>query len=369
MANARGFTHRFSDGTLLEAFSVDPHTDPEEVVKANLAKPALGQAALESLAKQLPVVFDVTDLREVPTVIIDQPYEVPEVLRPFSAVVVQELLAKNPSMFPGPIIAYARREEGMELRRANYFDFLSTNRSFDKVPANYAGNPSQLPESKTLAEIVNEGRVLTRADMVNYLGQAFFVIADGQLGYVQRATGLGIAAGIPATAGGTPPFDDYHTRASAMLRGVSGLTDEQRTVIYANARKNFGPESQCPVGFFAPDFSFPDYIIKETAKEMNEEFLMKPEEFDVVRFKVTENMTLGTASTPFIATVIRTTLSWSTLAERCYGNPGVIKEHPIIYALEASPKAIAALVDQMCMLDLAAYMGHLVTQEAEAGKY
>lgn len=366
MANAKYFTHTFSDGTTLEAFSVDPNTDPEEMTRESLKGKPLGESSLEELAKLFPIPFDVDDLRKIKTTIVDNPYHIPEVLKPFAQEVITEQLRRNPSMFPGPIMAYQRDGDEIVLRRANYFDFLATNRAFDCVPAGYANNPHHLPEGKTLAEIVSEGKIITRGEMVNYLGQAFPVVADGQLGIVQRAKGLGIVAGVPALAGGTPPFDDYATRADAMLRGVE-LSSEAREKVYVNARKQFGPNSKKPVGFFAPDFSFPGYIAAETAKEMKEEFLLEPDEFRVICYMLTENLTTGTASTPSIATVIVTDKSWSKIADHCYGNAGVIKEHPVIYAVEASPSAMKGLINGMSMHDATAYLGYKAVEKLSTG--
>lgn len=362
---SKKYTHTFPNGTKLEAFSLDPQLDPEDIIRQNLQAKPLGVAKLEELVQQFPIVQDVDDLGKIETIIVDDPYTVPIVLQPFAQVVIKELLRKSPNMFPGPIIRYSPAEKGgMTLSRANYFDFLATNRSFDKVPADYAGNPHGLPEGKTLVEIVNEGKILGRGDMVNYLGQAFFVIADGQFGFVQRAAGLGIVAGIPAVAGGTPPFDDYKTRADKLLRGVEGLTEKQRERIYANAKAQSGPNSKEPVGFFAPDFSFSRYIAGETAKEMKEEFLLEPEEFKIVRYKLVENLTSSTASTPFIATVIKTDKSWSQIADECYGDPQVIKEHPVLFAVEADPRVLTSLVSQMRMHDATAYIGCKAVEDA-----
>ncbi len=368
--------HTLPDGTRLTAYSVDPDLQQsgiQKIVEANLQKP-LGQAALAELAQQYPIIHNVEDLNHLKTEIVDNSYQIPVVLRPFADAVVAERLAINPSMFPGPIMSCTFTEGGMVLSRANYFDFLGTNGSFEQVPANYADNPHHLPEGKTLAEIVNEenvvseGNSLTRADMVNYLGQAFVVVADGQLGFVQRASGMGVVANVPALAGGTPPFDDYQTRTAAMLKDVK-LSDAVRKQIYANAKAKFGPESANPVGFFAPGFNFADYITAETAKEMMEEFCLQPNEFIIDNYILLENRTNGNDSTSAIGTVVKTHLGWDKIADRCYGNPGVIKEHPLIYAVEATPLAFSAVIDNMAMYDGTARIGYEAVRQLRLNFY
>src|SRR3989338_3662780 len=319
------YTHHLENGVHLRAFSLDDKIDPQAVVLRNYEVPPLGVKALSSFKKRYPIIQKVSSLCHIPTAIGDVPYEIPEALGPFKEGVVDRRLFSNPSLFDGPIIHFRRSQvkyDGIVLSRAGYFDFLATNGAYNQVPAEAGGNPYGLPEGKTLADIVREGKILQEDQMVNYLGQAFLIIANGEMGMVQRAKGMGVVAGIPAVAGATPRWDDYKTRADIMLRGVE-IDAAARERIYMQANQEFGPGSETPVGFFAPGFTFADYIQDETARELREEFRLFPGEYSIQQYLLVDDRGFTSSSMPFLGTFVTTPLSWDEIAKRCLGDPEV----------------------------------------------
>jgi len=360
----------------LVAYKIQPGLRLQDIIRRNIEKGGkpLGYNKLENLTNELVIAHSVYDLRNIEDKIKirDKPYKIPLILQPFAEEVIAELKNKHPDAFPGPVMSCKFGSNGeLNIVRGNYFHFFACEKSFNRVPADYAGNPSGFPEGKTLAEIVKDGKLLSRNDMVSYIGLAFFMVdSESRLGFVQRGKGTSIVSGL-AVSGGTPPFKDYKTWVDDRLKenGQEGISLENRIPLYEQAKELIGPNKPCAYGFFSPNFSFPEYIESNIAIELSEEFKLKQRDYEVVQYHVVDNKMWIPDSAPFIAVVIRTKKPWEKIANDCYGDPKVIREHPIMYSIRANPNVWNSLIDTMRIHETTAYLGSVIVENIQQGKY
>lgn len=370
------YIYKLDRSSHLVVYRIQPGLRLQDLIRKNIKEGGtpLRDDTLKNLTNELVILHSVSDLRNIEDKIHikDEPYEIPAILQPFAEEVIAELQRKNPSAFPGPVMSSRFGSDGeINIVRGNYFQFFACEKSFDKIPADYARNPSGFPEGKTLAEIVREGKLLSRNDMVNYLGVAFFIIdSENRLGFVQRGKGNTVVSGL-AVSGSTPPFVDYTTWVDDRLKenGQKDVPLEARIPLYEKARELMGPKKPCAYGFFSPNFSFPEYIERNIAKELKEEFKLEPRDYQIVQYHIVKNQMWIPDSVPFIAAVIRAKKPWEKIASDCYGDANVINEHPVVFSIAATPKAWNSLIDTMRIHETTAYVGSVIVNDMHRGKY
>lgn len=239
-------------------------------------------------------------------------YEVPGIFRKFTQAIMD---SRKDSFEDRPHMRVAdwyidmnpevRHNIALVVGPVGYGEFIATNKSMDVLLAKY--DPS-FREGETLRDydIVNGiAKDPDESSMSNMLGLGFVVTARGQDGksyflFGRRGKNLAVECGTISMFGGTPEWGDEH-------------------------------------------------IKKNIVEEMEEELLLKPDEFIIHMCYLAKDFTRA----PDIFPHVRVTgLIVEDIARRCYGDKGVMEEHDRIYAVPVKPEAIRRIVEGRAGFDL-----------------
>ncbi|MCX6707886.1 MAG: hypothetical protein NT001_07190 [Candidatus Woesearchaeota archaeon] len=247
----------------------------------------------------------------------DSPYVLPERFSKFAEGVIEQRKKKNQNPTDGSCMSikgWHKDSNGLILnvKQLGYFNFIATNGSMD-IPFKDLDPSFNYEEGKRTwrdYEIV-DGRVKGPADslMSNMLGLGFIITAYGEDGreyfiFARRGNNLAVEGGTIGILGGTPEWIDAD--------------------INVNIKK-----------------------------EMRDELLLNNDEFDVKGCHFAEDYTRAPDIFAHInITGNKTPLTIQTIAQRCYGNPGVMKEHDRIYAVPVEPEAIRRIAEGRASFDI-----------------
>ena len=243
-----------------------------------------------------------TGLEKISEEILEDNYELPEEFKKFTRGVLESTRAFNGQSVS---VADLRLDKTsniiyLKLRKAGYFDFISTNRSVD-IHLNV--HDHSFPIGKTLRDYeIENGRSLdlSESNLANMLGVALFITSreEDYFLFVRRGKNLAVDGGTISCPGATPTWSD-----DIELKG------------------------------------FPNYLKGLIETELMEEVLLEPSEFKIENCYFYQNLIRG----PEVVVDIKITPSIEDLAIRCQGNKSVLEESDRFYAVPAKLKAISSL--------------------------
>ena len=315
------YQHDLGGGIFLNAYSLDPKIDETALREMVVGKDAgRGSVAnLEKLANDFQFVGEINSFGELKVEVSDKPYEVPEQLKPYRMALDEKLKAEG--KFNGPVaLLNGAFGSSLKLSPGGYFDFMATK--LNVVPADLV--PDKYPKGKTLKELMPELGI-TNEQRARYFALAFSMMPSDseEFGLVQRAKGLGIAAGVMSLSGATPGFKKE---------------------------------------FFEKGFNFKEYYEGIITQEMGEEYALNPGEFKLNGAYLID----GESTVPHAAVRIETHLSMKELAEKNYGRADAVSEHPVLYSV--NPPGINNLLNRFigAMEPSSAFMMHVVDKNRVA---
>jgi len=357
------YKHDMGNGLYLEAFSLDPKIGTAELEEMVVKRDGKADFDLQRLGKRVSWAGRVDSLGDLRFRGVNKQYQVPEVLQAYRQAREPVLDAQGKENRDVCILDGKLSGE-INLFRGGYYDYMATK--VEEIPANlgaelgwaseilepfqklkglntantgsstlnsvleqiekYANGHTSITEQyvpgESVGDLIEQG-VMTNDQRARYLCFTFMLMPSNgkEFGFVQRAKGMGIASDCMSPSGSTPQFDER---------------------------------------FFDPGFDdFQRFYADEVQREMNEEFRLEGNEHNIDEIYLFDDK----PSIPSMTAVIKTPLSTREIAERCYGNEEVIKEHPLLFAIEANPKAVVSLVDNMLLHDATAYMGHKIVSK------
>ena len=302
------YRHDLGQVLYLDVFAVDPSLtkfDLEEMVKGNKRTEKLDWRTIKenTIFKGRVDSFDELEIE-----ILDKRYQMPKQLQAYRDAIGEGNDAKG--WYNGPVaIIEEPMQNPLKVFPGGFYDFTSTK--LTAVPSELL--PEVYPQGATVEELFKQWGV-DNQERAKYLGIAYLLSTNNgnELSLVQRAKGMAIAADCMGSPGSTPnpPFDEL-------------------------------------------GFNFKGYFREHVAKEMNEEYELKPEEFDIGKVYLFDDK----RESPFMAVEVKTPLSTGNLAERIYGNEEAIKEHPALYSFDfhASEKIVNQLdvfPSTACVMDV-----------------
>jgi hypothetical protein len=323
--------HELREGIVLEAYSLDPDLTNESldgVVGRELKKPVTDSRGLSSVIAQ---IGDFSSFRDLGVSVSPESYSVPEGLKPYRFALGNRLdcQRKPGSEFPkngNVAIIVGEVKLPLLICQGGYYDFKATEpggvpknledelkdslklmQEFDalrkidskkllapteialkKLVDSYSAIAGVYPEGKTVRDLFAHWGI-PETQRARYLGCAHLIFADNgkEWMFVQRAKGLGVAADCMSSPGSTP---DPRLRNGFDL----GL-----------------------------------YMKSHLDQEMDEEFGLRPNEYDISGFSLYDDKD----SMPFMAVRITTPLKTKDIAERCFGNKSTLSEHTVLYSV------------------------------------
>lgn len=172
---------------------------------------------------------------------------------------------------------------------------------------------SSFSSEKTLRDYeINDGRSveLKESNMANILGVGFIVISGDCFILTRRNSHMAVEPSTLGILGGTPKWkSEFHEKLKV---------------------------------------NFKEYLKEHTQEEMEEELLLKPDEYNTLECFLLKDFTRA----PDIMLVVNVNISPEDIAKRCYGQGSVLKEHDILYAVPKNPCAIESLIHSSLMLNL-----------------
>lgn len=310
----KSYSHDLGDGLTLDAYIIDPNISIDNLKNMILSKDGITtDINLERTAKIMPVRAKLNSFNDLSINISKEVYHVPKQLKPFREALEDKLISEG--KFNGNIMVIKGDvRQPLTLLKGGFFDFKATQ--LTSIPSELL--PSLYPKNKNIAELL-PGYGLNITQMARYLGFAFIMMPNcGQeIGFVQRAKGLGIAADVMALSGATPEYHD---------------------------------------DFLKEGFNFQEYFKQVIEKELNEEYKLKSNEIEIGKSYLIDD----TREIPFIAIEIITPLSTKEMAQRAYGDKEIIKEHPILYNI--NPKAVDKLINRFPIFESSAYIMDMITR-------
>ncbi|MAG02062.1 hypothetical protein CMI42_01890 [Candidatus Pacearchaeota archaeon] len=285
MVEVPTYQHKLDDNHVLNAYSIDPSIGSQEL--ESLVRDNDGIGNDPDKAKEISLVRKFDSFDDFDFVVVEGRYEVPEQLRAFREAIGKEY--DNKGRYNGPVaIVDGSVELPLKLKQGGFYDYAATK--LGAIPAELL--PDSYPADKANGELFEEWGI-PNDERAKYLGHAYLMLTNNgkELTLVQRAKGMAVAGDCMGVAGSTP-------------------------------NPNFSEHG----------FDYVNYVKGHVNDEMMEEFKLGPDDFSVsgiYLFNDKRNM-------PFCALEINTSLSGEDLASRIHGDPGAIKEHPVIYSIDSS---------------------------------
>ncbi len=319
MAQPAHYKHDLGDGLTLDAFSVDPSITLQELREGVQSKDGTAKLDLEKLASEMPLAAHLTSLADLKIEISDKLYEVPEQLQAFRDAV--QFQSDSIGRYNGNVlIVDGRLQIPLRTFKGGFYDFIATKldtrpselvhefeilnmlpkgslfwRAFGKAGGEKKAREiddklrGKYGEGRTIEELFREWGV-NPDKRARYFAFAYMLRPDNgnEISFVQRAKGMAIAADCISIPGSTPnpPFDEA-------------------------------------------GFDINSYLREHISKEIQEEFKLETKEFDTGRLYLIDDAT----QIPFAAVEIISPFTTGNLAERIYGTPDAVKEHPILYSM------------------------------------
>jgi hypothetical protein len=295
------------DGTAVREYFMNPADEPvsrpegltsdrQKDKRDRLVKPYHAEELVSIEGLRQPFVVVAKCLPEdISAVALIGKYEVPERFRQASAGILNEALQKNPKLTNGSCISIRGWHIddrwcslGLSVKRAGYFDFVSTDCAKDVDLSRF---DSSFTAGETLrGRDIMQGKAVPPEDsvLVNMLGVGFAVSAKGKDGndylvLVRRRRDFKVEEETIGFPGGTPEWSDcFHERG----------------------------------------FAFGKYLTSHIASELHEELLLEPDEFRIDNFYFVKDFTRA----PDILASIsingrgKSRISIEDVVDRCYGN-------------------------------------------------
>ena len=263
-------------------------------------------------AKKTIFVEKLDSLNDLEIIVADKKYEVPGELRAYRDE-IGRLNDLKDGWYNGSVaIVDGDVQNPLNVFPGGFYDFTATK--LDAVPAELL--PDQYPVDTTIEQLFKQWEV-DNDERGRYLGIAYLLSTKGgnELSLVQRAKGMAIAADCISSPGSTPnpPFNEK-------------------------------------------GFDFKTYLQTPIGKEMNEEYKMKSDEFEIGDIYLFDDKT----QSPFLAIEARTPLSTGDLAKRIYGDEGAIKEHPALISFPTN--AIDTVIERFEVFPPVAYLMNVYNQ-------
>ncbi|MBW2975563.1 hypothetical protein KY366_07620 [Candidatus Woesearchaeota archaeon] len=356
----------------LKAYSLNDRIDQtnlERIVSSRDGKHE--PLSLMEIEKDIIIVRELNSLGELEIKVSPEPSHVPKEFQPSRRLLENQkkrkmlidayrLKTNNPdalqdlyNIFNGSVMVVkdGNVKIPLEVCKGGFFDFKATE--LISVPSLLL--PKIYPEGKTIGNLLPEYQ-LSINQLARYLGFAFILLpSDGaEISFVHRAKGMGIATDCMALSGATPFWRDMESVLKNTLKehkfysALHDLIPEKLSNSFM--RKAFGKEGPFPYGFYDPYFDFEKYFISIIQKEIEEEYKLGPNEFRIGKCYLVDDKT----SVPFIAIEIITKLSTYEIAQGCFNDPEVNKEHPILYSI--NKKAVPDLTKRFLLLPSSAYV-------------
>ncbi len=352
MAQVKIYRKNFSNGAYLDAFSLDPQlsdNDLENLIEKEQAKP---MPDLEKVAFAITRIGRFSSFDEMDVKIFPHSYSVPEPLQPYREAfgnrldALRKLGAEMPKNGPVAIIV---GEVGLPLVlvQGGYYDFKATETQ---------AVPSKLEEDLEIAPKILNGLIkLKESTGGNLLAptiDAFTRLADSY----EKIKGIyGKGKTIRVL------FDEWkipETKRARYLGCAHMLfADDDRELLFVQRARHLGVAADCisspgstPDPKLKKGFNLGNFMKKHLDQEMEEEFGLEPEEFKISGYTFYDDRD----NMPFMAVRISTDLSTKQIAERCFGNLEVLKEHYVLYAIPSNN--IAEVLESVSTFPTIAYI-------------
>ena len=290
------YKHNLGGGFHLTAYSIDPQITSGELGKcienSLLETKGKSPANLGKLSGDIQHLGSYKEFSELQLQPSFDKYEMPAQLHKHRDAVKLK--------FSDSIIVYREGEVSVpgKVIKGEYRDFVSTH--LKRVPSQLV--PEEYPDGKTIAELLLEWG-LSKNNVAKYLGFAHFMRPSNgdEFSFIYRSKNVHIAPDCMAISGLTPKF---------------------------------------PEQFNHEGFSFDEYFRNHLADEMEEEYCLNREEFDIGKIHLMNDVT----EIPFAVIEITTPLSTEELAHKAYDQPKPKKEHSIFFSTEG--RGLEKVLDQ-----------------------
>ncbi len=376
MTKQAHYRHDLGGELYFDAFAVDPELDESGLVEFvnSRAKDSLIKPDSEKLARDFHSVAHLGSFDELKVEVSDQPYEVPEALKPYRDA---GRILYDKTMFNGPIaIVDSPVQIPVRIRPGGYYDFKATEHGADPAKTLTEllnGNPEDLfintfrcagTEEKFRArynpELVSRFRAQSLAEFLEAQGfseaerKLFDRKTVGELLETQgelfsrafdiearEIRGLQRAQYSPGTLEQVMPELGITNDQRARYLGFAFMMQpgNGREISLVQRAKGLGIAADCISSsggtppfqkeFLTPGFDFPKFYTDEVKKEMGEEYNLEQGEFDIGGVYLIDER----KQIPFGAVEITTPATTAELAQRIYGKKDAIKEHPILYGM------------------------------------
>lgn len=322
------YEHDLGNGLLLEAYSLNPKINKLDLEGMILSKDGKSEPVdLCDIAKDILVVAELNSLKGLEINVSDEVYSVPKQLQSYRSLLGDEnerrrrieayrckagnvdALQDLYAIFNGSVLVIKGDVKlPLGICRGGFFDFKATE--LIAIPSLLL--PEVYPTGETISKLLPKYG-LDINQLARYLAFAFIVLLSNgeEVSFVHRAKGLGIAPDCMAISGATPYFHE---------------------------------------DFFKKGFNFQQYFESEVKREIREEYKLLPHEFTIGKCYLTDDK----KSIPCVAIEIITYLSTHEIAERCYGDIKVNREHTILYSVNRN--AIPMLISRFPLDYYTAYV-------------
>lgn len=321
MVKGAVYKHNLKKGMYLTAYSADPSINKNKLREFVASKDGkINPEIADREAVKTIYVGKVSSVKDLGIKISNQGYNVPKQLQSFRDAV--QFQSDSIGRYNGPVlIVDGIVKIPLETFRGGFYDFIATK--LDMVPSKLEEELltlTQLPKYslfwKAFSKAGGEKKAREVYDKLKgeydkgkniaalfqqwginpdkrarYFGLGYLLLTDNgrELGFVQRAKGMAIAADCISNPGSTPnpPFNES-------------------------------------------EFNINSYLERHIKTEMEEEFNFKISEFKIGDLYIFDSVD----EVPFANVTLITPLSMSEIAERIYRNQEAIKEHPIVYSIK-----------------------------------